>query len=637
MKNTDKENKYIGKLEEIKKQAHINIKETDKEWNTINKTEIKTQYIIKILKRPDLLKYIKDSLEERDVDEAIIGEIHSKLTSFILCNAMNLGHYLMIVFKGSSAVGKTNIANMVTGLFKTKKIGDLSPTALKYSIEDNDYHILYHQETSEKESGRKSFKFISTDDGGFTAETTIKNPDTGEFEIQKTEVVAKGFVTTTTAIELDKEFATRSFMIPLDESKEQTQKIVDFNLSETKRKMAQLEGLKHFGKKYNALKESLEYLNDYDVVLPFESEIKNIFPPNVTLRVRRDSKKLVTVIKASALLFQYQRPKIIVNNELLLVATWQDFYNAIRIVMPIINATVTGFDARTTKAIEMLPEIIIKHGGITSENLSNTMRDIGRNYSGRILKQLNESGYLYESDELKRYMGIKGRTKVYDLSNDNNIESCKTSLQDLDWVLILKKQEEFLNYYSANCKHNRKHKRIVNEYLENYRKFNDIVYDVIDGQYYQLQKGYGNRQFAVLSSEEEKALKNVVCQHIGCKKPKQDSTIKVPIAISEIPFDSDGYKIPMFQTLFDAENEITQILDNPVLVDKNGFVKIEEINDIIKVIFSYEKKQTRAIIEQLKLEGIIKEPYEGYLTLNIPKIRYSPNYSLIWYEPEGVV
>ena len=198
------------------------VQELDNMWEEKPKEQIGLRTALKVLNRPDLLGFVGTAFDEKDVNQAVKGEIHSKLTSFILCNAMSLEIHLIIVFKASSSSGKTNLANMVTGLFKTKKIGELSPTALKYSKDEEVFHILYYQETSEEESARKSFKFISSDDGGFTAETTIKNPDTGEFVIQKTEIAAIGFVTTTTAIDLDKEFANRSFIISLDESQVQT-------------------------------------------------------------------------------------------------------------------------------------------------------------------------------------------------------------------------------------------------------------------------------------------------------------------------------------------------------------------------------------------------------------------------------
>lgn len=619
---------YKNKLNEMKKEKYDTIKKLNTELVVEKEVITEKKHLIEILKQPDLLKYVDEALEEKEVNKAVKGEIHSKLTSFMLCNTMNLGNYLMLVFKGSSSIGKTNLANLVTGLFKTKKIGELSPTALKYAGDEKQYHILYHQETSEKESGRKTFKFISSDDDGFLAETTIKNPETGEFGIQRIKVPAKGFVTTTTAIELDKEFATRSFMIPLDESQQQTRKIMEYNLSETQRKMNQIEGHKEYGKKYKNLKKALEELYVCDIVIPFESEIKSVFPTKtIPLRVRRDSKKLITVIKASTLLFQHQRPKIIVNNELLLVSTWQDLYNAIRIAMPIMDATMTGYDSRTKKAIELLPEIILETGGITSENLANAMGDIGKNYAGRILKQLNESGYLYQDNELKKELNIKGKTIVYVLDKKYRRESCNNALQDIDWVKVLEKQQKFLDCYAANSK-NHKDKRIVQHYMNEYKRFGRIVYDPVDYDYKKLElDGHEILQFAALTSGEEEGLQRDICQYMGCKKPRQDSKVETPIAVGKID-KYDFHASQFYQEYLEAEIEILKILKNPIHLDREGYIETELVVDIIDTMYEFGASNIHEIIKTLIIEEMIIQS-NGLLRLNQPKIQYSNENTLI--------
>lgn len=102
--------------------------------------------LIQILQSPRLLKFIEEALEEKNIQNAVIGEKNSKLTAFILCSAIRLGYPVIIIIKGSSSSGKTNLANSVTNLFKTKKIGELSITALKYS-EDDDFDILYFKKS----------------------------------------------------------------------------------------------------------------------------------------------------------------------------------------------------------------------------------------------------------------------------------------------------------------------------------------------------------------------------------------------------------------------------------------------------------------------------------------------------------
>ena len=599
-------------------------KKSIKQNTTINKRNLTDS----ILKRPNLINFIEESLAEKSVAKAVKGEKHSKFTALLLCNAIPLGLKFMIVFKGSSSIGKTNLANLITGLFKTKKIGELSPTAIKYSG-DFYYDILYYQETSEKESGRNSFKFISSDDGGFSAETTVKNRETGEFEIQKTEVPAKGFVTTTTAIEPDKEFLTRSFVIPLDESENQTKNVMKHNFSETERKLSELEGKTKFGVKYSRLKDALGELKQYDVAIPFESELKYVFPANnMPLRIRRDSKKLMTLIKASALLFQYQRPKIVINDHVFLVATWHDFFYALRIALPILNATITGFDARIQKAIDLLPKIILKHGGITSNNLANAMGNISQNYAGRILKSLNDSGIVYENSELKKELKVRGKTKVYSLNNKKNGESCINSWQDLDWLKIINKQNTFLDSYRAKCK-NSKYNLLNERTISEFNFYSNIVFDPIDMKFKKLNLIGEKMQLAALNSEEQEELETIFNRKYGCVDSVQHCNIEAPTAIADHEYQLGWWNNPMFETLLEAEESILKLVENSSHVNHEGLIKIETIENILFSEFDYGKAQVRSIIEQLKIEGLLLEPIKGFIQLNTPAIGYNEERTLI--------
>ena len=99
-------------------------------------------------------------MEERGINQAVMGEHHSSLTLFMNCIGALNGIETINTLKGSSSIGKTAVANMVTGLFNTKKVGDLSPTALKHSS-DHDFKILYLQESLDEDFTNKNFRLIS--------------------------------------------------------------------------------------------------------------------------------------------------------------------------------------------------------------------------------------------------------------------------------------------------------------------------------------------------------------------------------------------------------------------------------------------------------------------------------------------
>ena len=224
-------------------------------------SEEKREELIQILKRPDLLSFIDQALYERTPETGfIIGEIESKHILNFNCIGAKLGLSTINTLKGASAIGKTNTANVVTGLHRTKKVGSLSQTALKYAEDMNKIDILYIQETLEDEFKNKETRLLSADDGGFIAETTVKNPDTGLFEVQQTTIPVKTIVTTTTAIELDPEFATRNFIIPVDDSEEQTIRILEENFKSTEKTINELTGEIDFNNKYKLLKEAFDIL-----------------------------------------------------------------------------------------------------------------------------------------------------------------------------------------------------------------------------------------------------------------------------------------------------------------------------------------------------------------------------------------
>ncbi|AUB54902.1 hypothetical protein BK007_01955 [Methanobacterium subterraneum] len=242
-------------------------------------SEQKRKELIEILKKPDLLSFIDEALYERSPDDGfIIGEVESKHTLNFNCVGARLGLSTINTLKGASSIGKTNTANVVTGLHRTKKVGSLSDTALKYAEDLGNIDILYIQETLEEEFKNKETRLMSADDGGFIAETTIKNPKTGEFEVQQTIIPVKTLVTTTTAIELDPEFASRNFIIPVDDSEEQTKRILEENFKSTEKKLQEIKGEMDFNTKYTDLKDSYNLLKIFTVLIPYESDLLEIFP-----------------------------------------------------------------------------------------------------------------------------------------------------------------------------------------------------------------------------------------------------------------------------------------------------------------------------------------------------------------------
>jgi Mn-dependent DtxR family transcriptional regulator len=407
----------------------------------------------KILERPDLLSYIDRAFYERSTSSGfIIGEVESKHVLNFNCIGARLGISTINTLKGESSIGKTNTANVVTGIHRTKKVGSLSDTALKYSEDWNLIDILYIQETLEDEFKNKQARLMSADDGGFIAETTIKNLKTGRFEIQKETIPVKTIVTTTTAIEIDPEFSTRNFIIPVDDSEEQTKRILRENFKTTEKKLQEIRGESLFDYKYEALRQAFQLLKPYTVLIPYEKELYEIFPTK-NPRARRDSKKLMQLIKESALLFQYQRCKGQINGQDILVASWVDLGHAIILGGPILEATLTGFDKRLIDALPIVYEIIEDKGYVTSNELQIELGKSSK-YAWQILKFFADNNYIYHDHATKIKNSVKGRTKVFIKSGSKEYKSLLLAIRTIKWPRIKEKEEEFIKKQILNSSYN---------------------------------------------------------------------------------------------------------------------------------------------------------------------------------------
>ncbi len=401
-----------------------------------------------ILKMEDLFHFIDSALYEKK-DQFIIGEFNSKFTLTLNCIGAALGIDTINTLKSGSSIGKTTVADVVSNLFKTKRMGHLTETALKYMDLEN-FDILYFQETTEDEFGKKEVRLLSGDDGGFKAEITVKDPETNEYKVIERIIPVKTIITTTTSFQLDPEFASRNFILPMDDSADQTKRIVNENFDSSEKKIKELKGEKHYDIKYQKLKKAFRLLKPYEVIIPFESELKTLFP-KYEPRARRDSKKLIKLIKECALMFQYQRDKTEINGKEVLIADILDLFYVIEFCGLVLEATLSGFDSRLISSLPIVYELIENEGYVTSKKLSMELV-CSYKYAWQILKTFEDAGLIFHDEDTKEELGIKGRTKVYVKKSENQSEDLLSAIRNIDWVKLQNKSLEWIKEQIPNFK-----------------------------------------------------------------------------------------------------------------------------------------------------------------------------------------
>ncbi|MHC1624045.1 MAG: hypothetical protein ACXQTR_05595 [Candidatus Methanospirareceae archaeon] len=224
------------------------------------------------------------------------------------------------------------------------------------------------------------------------------------------------FMFSTTPMEgIREDLRNRIINISIDESDEQTKKILEF---ETK-----LAKDPNFADNINRIDELnmrrlAKYIDSLEkkyVIVPYADRLFEALT-FWDVKLRRDWKKLLSLLHASALLFQKRRPKITLENgEEAVVATLEDFDNLLYI-MPAFEETITNLP----KHCKMLFEIMKKEGAdeYTIKDLTVLVNrydwKIGDNRVRQILKELAAMGLVAvdESGRPHKYSIIRDYERI---------------------------------------------------------------------------------------------------------------------------------------------------------------------------------------------------------------------------------
>lgn len=373
----------------------------------------------RILNSSEPLPLIKQHL-----DKIIAGEDENKLTIFLLLLSgkkwIPFDQKAMIILKGEPAAGKTTLMEL-TKFFYTKEVGRFSRHALDYS-DLSQYEILKLKELGsidQEDYGISTLKFLSSEDSGFVVEVTERGED-HKFKTTQYSTPPITMITSTTRVGLDSQLERRAWIFNPDESKEQTQRILEWKIrNEHEKDEVALGGRKMTSKEESilVLKTVVARLKPCQVIVPFKKTLLNLLNLG-TLRVRGDFDKLLTICKLYAVLLQRTCfPKKERNGEPFVPLYPQNALEILKLVKNPLTAMQSGLERRTSQLVPILREL-----GYTIENemLGKEQREEIAKKSG--LSESTVRNYLWEW------------TKRGYMSSDGKRPATYTLLKDLDFI-----------------------------------------------------------------------------------------------------------------------------------------------------------------------------------------------------------
>ena len=376
-----------------------------------------------LLVDPQLLCRVREVL-----DREIVGEYANKLLLFMIFLSKDLGpEYAQACFiMGESSAGKSYLMHRVLSLFPEECVIWLTRSTthgLEYFCKDRDLtgHILAVEEAPGVSDAQQYLRPMFSERGL----RIVSAQSVGGGKVVSQVIDVKGcpvFVTTSSSPLIDEQMSTRVWILSIDESEDQTRRILRFQ-AEREAYPRAVGGLSV----KDSVREALSKLRKVKILIPYARFIDF---PHARIRARRDFPKLLTLIKVSAYLHQYQRPRVIVGDEEFVVATFADYHIAYTLASRVLRPTILGLPEGVLRVYDVCKKLSSLSVEITSRSVTeecNYSQSTVRKYLNQLvkarllLKDESQREHIYTVIE-DREVGLSGIHKLEERFGEKELE-----------------------------------------------------------------------------------------------------------------------------------------------------------------------------------------------------------------------
>ena len=389
------------------------------------------------------LAKIENILEEivRLYNPKIKGEENNIKFLFCACISKNLprDYRLHVIITSQSSGGKSNLVNTVLEPFKEDVLDFTEYTsAFLNRHQSNMDGFIFKMEQMEKTNDKKqvslaSMKFLLSE-GKLRIGLVDKN-EKGQNTPKTLEVNGiPVFISTSTNYNIDPETLNRTFLMQVDESEEQTKKIITHVLDKYSSINYNSDWDNNLQKLYEISQTYKEVSKQFKgIYIPFADKIKELIP-SVNLTMRRDLPKILNLTCVIAFLNFAKRKKIPFDggqyfydnlkahkmSSYYLIADPEDFKQALQIGGETIQQTLNKINTSSMDIYKIFMTLYNENplGGVTTSDLK-TKTNLSQNRVGELLKQLYDMGFLRRDKEGKEYRYFPTEKKFENIKVDD--------------------------------------------------------------------------------------------------------------------------------------------------------------------------------------------------------------------------
>jgi len=334
----------------------------------------------------------------------VVGEERNAQLLYLALTSRLLDQPVSIAVKGASSAGKSHLVRRLLPFFPPSAyivLTAMSEKALVYSSESVSHRFLVINEAAGISGDFAIYAVRSLLSEGRLSYETVEKTKEGGFQSRRIEREGPtGLIVTTTALRLHPENETRLFSISIDDSPQQTKRVL-LAVADDAAGLAPEAAINL--EMWQEMQTWLS-LGYHNAVVPFARELVSKMPP-YDPRLRRDSKAVFSLIRAHALLHQTSR---VTDKQERVIATLDDYRHVYEIVSDLVaegvDATVSSETRATVEVVAALTKSE-RNKGISISEIGSAL-GLNKGTASRRVTIATERGFLRNLEEKA---GVKAR------------------------------------------------------------------------------------------------------------------------------------------------------------------------------------------------------------------------------------
>lgn len=373
---------------------------------------------VEFLRKPNLMTNIDKLLEQ----SGIIGEENNRKILFVAASSYKMSNPLHVMVQASSGSGKSHLINSIAGCMPQHEVFNttsLTSKSLYYCTDrqlNNKLLVIQDFDGLDEEAELalreiQSFKQLKRTT---VEKTASKNRKT----VNKTVKASLASLIATTKTEIYQDNESRTIVLGIDESEEQTLKIIK---QQNQRKAGNINSEKELDARQK-LSNCMKVLKNYDVVNPYADKIDLPLDARMLRRLNGQFQDFICQI---TILHQYQRQT---DSQKRLITTKEDVQLAVEIFFDAIIMKVDELSGNIRQFFEKLKDYCKKQPAGTTYKF--TQREIRQEMKLSATPINNYFKVLQEMEYIQIAEGSPNKGYKYKISYWDTMEKKKAEIKD---------------------------------------------------------------------------------------------------------------------------------------------------------------------------------------------------------------